>query len=893
MAETLFNIIHQEVLHLVQKPSRYLGSEHNSIHKDPNSVTVRLALAFPDLYDIGLGNLGLHILYAILNKLDYCWTERVYAPDIDLEEILRARGLPLFSLESKTPISELDGIGFTLQSELTYTNILNMLELSGIPLRTADRAESDPLTFCGGPAVFNPEPLVYFMDFFVFGDGEDIVIEIAEVLRLHKTRSARLLALSQIEGIYVPVLYPTEVVPNGEIHPLRTHPKIRKRITKDLNAATFPVEYIVPYTQQVHDRISLEVLRGCTQGCRFCQAGMTTRPVRERSIDNIEDLMDRTLKATGYEEVSLVSLSTCDHSQVRNMVQRVVEKATPERVSISLPSLRLDSFSVELADMVAGIRRSGLTFAPEAASPRLRAVINKWIPDEELLQMSAQAYKLGWGHVKLYFMIGLPTERDDDVEAIADLTIRTVEQGKQFNPKAKVNTGVSTFVPKPFTPFQWAAQISPEETRRRQRILSEHFYKNSSIKFGRHAPDETFLEGLVSRADRRAGDLLERAFQLGCRFDAWDEHRNMKQWHQAIEDVEFDVEHQFRERNLDEPLPWDHIDILIPKKWFQEDWQRAVELKHAEDCRHSKCHRCGVIDQERDLCAHMLRRSIEGRKIEKDFVRSPNPYIKPSENIGKPPVWIDDSQIVQRLVFRISMTGSAAFLGHLETMNAWIRALRRAGFPVAYSKGFHPHPKIAFDSARPLGEQSIASYIDIQLTEVLDSHEALSRLKAVCADGVDVLSVKEIPLRSPSLMGQIEAMEYVIYTRLEGSVLADRIQDLVATEEALIKRKVKKKFRGRKIRNAHVRSINAKEYIEDLSMSVPEGFEAEDGWSAFSAKLNRVGERGFRTSELLTLLGIEKKDTLVLRLRTRFRDEGMQQMEQESNPQYTEHSIQQ
>lgn len=872
MKQDLYNIIHRDVLPLVQKPSRYLGTEHNAIHKNPDVITVRLALAFPDLYDIGLGNLGLHILYAILNKLDYCWSERVYAPDIDLEDILRERSLPLFTLESKTPIKELDGIGFTLQSELTYTNILNMLELSNIPLRTADRSEDDPLTFCGGPAVFNPEPLVYFMDFFVFGDGEDIVIEIAQALKENKTRSERLYALSQIEGIYVPALYPTEIVENGEIHPLRTHPKIRKRIAKDLNAATFPVEYIVPYTQQVHDRISLEVLRGCTQGCRFCQAGMTTRPVRERSIDNIETLMDRTLKSTGYEEVSLVSLSTCDHSQVRNMVQRVVEKATPERVSVSLPSLRLDSFSVELADMVAGIRRSGLTFAPEAASPRLRAVINKWIPDEELLAMSAQAYRLGWGHVKLYFMIGLPTERDDDVEAIADLTLRTVEQGIKLNPKAKVNTGVSTFVPKPFTPFQWAPQIDPEETYRRQRILSERFYKNSAIKFGRHAPDETFLEGLVSRADRRAGDLLERAFQLGCRFDAWDEHRNMNKWRQALEDVEFDVSHQFRERDLDEPLPWDHVDILIPKKWFQEDWQRAVELKHAEDCRHSKCHRCGVIDQERDLCAHMLRRSIEGRKIEKDFIRTPNPYIRPSEKVGEPPVWVDDEEIVQRIVFRVSMTGAAAFLGHLESMNAWIRAFRRAGFPIAYSKGFHPHPKIAFDSARPLGEQSIASYVDIQLTKTLDINTVVERLRAVCADGFQVLSVMEIPLRSPSLMGQIAAMEYVIYVRTEKNLLEANIQELLEKEDAPIQRKMKKKHKKRRRKYKPYRTINAKEHIEDLSLDVPEEFAPEDGWNAFYAKLNRVGERGLRTAELLSLLGIQKTDALVLRLRTRFRN---------------------
>ncbi len=744
----------------VEKPSRYLGTEVNAVRKP--DARVRIALAFPDLYDLGLGNLGLHILYAILNAQEGIAAERVYAPALDMEHQLLENGLRLFALESKDTLDVFDGIGFTLQSELTYTNILNILHLSGLPLRTRDREDHHPLTFAGGPAVFNPEPLSPFLDFFVIGDGEDVVIEIARALDQHRGRQARLEALAKIEGVYVPALYPTETLPDGRVLPSATAPKIRKRIARDLNGATFPVDYIVPFTQQVHDRVSLEVLRGCTQGCRFCQAGMTTRPVRERDLANVDQLMERTLERTGYEEVSLVSLSTCDYSQVRGLVKQAVERAAPERVSVSLPSLRLDSFSVELADMVAGIRRTGLTFAPEAASPRLRALINKWIPDEDLLNMATEAYARGWDHVKLYFMIGLPTERDDDIEAIADLTLRVLGEGRRHNRRAKVNTGVSTFVPKPFTPFQWAAQIDMSETHRRQDILSQVFRRNPNIKFGRHHADETFLEGLVSRGDRRVGDLIEAAWRRGARFDAWDEHRRVEIWLAALEETGLEAAKLLGERALDERLPWDHIDILVDKQWFVDDWKRALVLEHAPDCRHSKCHRCGVIDHERPLCASMLRTSIDGRKAEKDWAeRHPRPEARgagahPERLVTEPPP-------VQRLVFRVGYQGEARFVSHLEAMSAWIRALRRARAPISYSEGFHPHPKLAFASAHPVGEESVADYMDLTLRERVRAEDLMARLVATVPEGFLVLSVSELPLNAPSLMSQVTGARYSLF----------------------------------------------------------------------------------------------------------------------------------
>jgi len=838
----------------VEKPSRYLGTEVNAVRKP--DADVRLALAFPDLYDLGLGNLGLHILYAILNRLDGVAAERVYAPAPDMERLLLEHGLRLFALESKDTLDVFDGIGFTLQSELTFTNILNIIHLAGMPLRTRDRRERDPLTFAGGPAVFNPEPLVPFIDFFVIGDGEDVVIEIAETLRAVRGRQARLEALAAIEGVYVPALYPTDTLPDGRVLPSVTAPRIRKRIARDLNGATFPVDYIVPFTQQVHDRVSLEVLRGCTQGCRFCQAGMTTRPVRERSLSKVDELMARTLERTGYEEVSLVSLSTCDYSQVRGLVKQAVERAAPERVSVSLPSLRLDSFSVDLADMVAGIRRTGLTFAPEAASPRLRAVINKWIPDEDLLDMATEAYKRGWDHVKLYFMIGLPTERDDDIEAIADLTLRVLDVGRRYNRRARVNTGVSTFVPKPFTPFQWSPQIDLAETERKQDILGRRFWRNHNVKFGRHHADETFLEGLVSRADRRAGDLIEAAWRRGARFDAWDEHRNLDIWMDALAETGLDAAELLGERALDERLPWDNIDILVDKQWFVDDFQRAMVLEHAPDCRHSKCHRCGVIDHERPLCASMLRDAIAGKKAEKDWAeRHPLPE---RGGPGAPPErLVVEPAPVQRLVFRVGYQGEARYISHLEAMSAWIRALRRARAPISYSEGFHPHPRLAFASAHPVGEESVGDWMDLLLRERVRADDLMGRLLATAPEGFLVLGVSEIPLPAPSLMSQVTGATYSFFVpAAPDGALEDAVARFLGSESWPIERR---KERERKMVD-----------LRPLVLSIQPTGERE-GVATLEVELRSGEGPSARPHEVLMALGLDPSNCRVLRRETRLR----------------------
>ncbi|MBX3177675.1 MAG: TIGR03960 family B12-binding radical SAM protein [Candidatus Hydrogenedentes bacterium] len=858
----LRDVLDNEILARVEKPSRYLGNELNSTRKNPEDVELRICFFFPDLYELGLGNLGLHILYAQMNRLDWVWAERGYTPGPDMEAILRERGLPLFMLESKDPLTSADMIGFTLQSELTFTNIINALDLAGLPIRSAQRDDSMPLIFAGGPAVFNPEPIAPFIDFFVIGDGEDAMMEIAETMRGLKgvSRREQLEAMALLEGVYVPELYPFETMPDGQILPKEDAPKIVKRLVKDMDGASFPTNYIVPNAALVHDGAGLEVLRGCTQGCRFCQAGMVTRPVRERSIENIDKLMEQTLENTGFDAVSLISLSTCDFSMPRTLVKMAAERGHKDNVSISLPSLRLDSYAVELSDMVAGVRRSGLTFAPEAATPRMRAVINKFIPDEELLHMSAEAYGRGWDHVKTYFMIGLPTERDEDVEAIADLAIRTVREGKQINPRAAVRTGVSTFIPKPFTPFQWAEQISIEETHRRQEILFQKFRGQHGIKFGRHDPKTSFIEGLLSRADRRAADLIEAAWKNGARLETWEEHVNFAAWEKAVADVDYDVAGQFRERDVNERLPWDHIDILIPKDWFQKDWRNAMELKYAQDCRAGKCHLCGVIYRERELCKTMLKRQKAGHQQEEATWE------------GYTPAFTEQPDPVQRVRFRIGRSGEARFLSHLELKDAWFRALRRAKAPIAYTQGFHAQPRVTFSTACPVGEASRGDYMDVMLKEYVDEEALYARLQERVPPGLHVFAYESLPLRGESLMSLVDGFEYSLRTVAAPADLRERVAALLAQEEILVERKVKqrkpKKGRGWKRREKTTAEIDIRPMLESLAVTRQDGAHA-----VLSFATRDENGRLAKPKDIMALLGLPPEHTQVTKENTLLREE--------------------
>ena len=805
MSNRFSEILENEILPRVQGPSRYLGTELNSVHRDPSDAELHVCLVFPDRYDVGLGNLGLQILYHVLNKQPGVYAERAYAPAKDLDEELRTRGMPFFSLETRTPLSEFHAVGFTLQWELTYTNILNMLDRGGIPVRAEERGDKDPLILAGGPCVSNPEPLVDFVDAFVIGDGEEVILEIAEALREGKDRNRdwRLERLSRIEGVYVPSLYPTRVADNGIIVPEIPEPIVR-RIVTDLEQYDYFGQYIVPYARQVHDRGNLEVLRGCTRGCRFCQAGMVTRPVRERSLAGADEALERLIRSTGFEEISLASLSTCDHSQIRDLIRQSVSRAIPEGVTIGLPSLRLDSFSVEMADLVSLMGKSGMTFAPEAATDRMRAVINKSIADEELLEIARDAYRRGWPQVKLYFMIGLPGEEDEDVLAIADLANRVLSVGKEVRSRSRVHLSISTFVPRPHTPLQWARQISQEETLAKQSLLSGEL--RSGVKFGRHDAPQSFLEGVLARGDRRVGRLLLEARRLGCSFDGWSEHLNWGAWQEAFARWDLDAAEQLRARDPDEALPWDHIEVLVSREWLKQDYQRSRELALLPDCRAGKCNECGVIHHTRELCTTMLR-SGQGRAEEESAA---------VERLERP----DEPPPEAKVRLKFARLGAVRFLSHLEMVNMFLRALRRAQVPVSYSQGFSPKPKIAFSSGLPVGIETEGDYLDVLLRESVSEGQVMDRLNGTLPEGFEILDAAEAPARMPSLMSSVVGERYRATLSLEDrealQAIRDRAETLRSRDAVWVEKEGK---RGR------VRAVNILPSVKELCVSE----EAEAG----------------------------------------------------------------
>lgn len=600
MTPTQIELALERILPRVTKPGRYTGGEYNQIIKDWDDINCKIALAFPDIYDLGMSNLGLMILYDIINSHRKLLAERVYAPWLDMEEVLRDKGIPLFSLESKHAIRDFDMLAFTLPYEQLFTNALNMMDLAGMPIRSLERDETYPLVIAGGHAVTNPEPMAPFIDVFVIGEGEEAILRIAGTLQMtrHLSREEQLRHIAQIEGCYVPRFYEVEYHDDGAIQRIvPTVPEAPAKVLKTIVSVMPPpvTKFIIPFIETVHNRAPIEIMRGCTRGCRFCHAGMITRPVRERPVDEVLDAMEKILEETGYEEIALLSLSSSDYTNVLELTEQIGQRFGPLGLNISLPSLRIESVSTQLMDNLGDSKRSGFTLAPEAATEKMRNIINKYVTHEELLETAREIYRRNWRTIKLYFMIGHPMEEMEDVEAIIDLSKQVLAEGRKFHgKKASVNVGVSTFIPKPHTPFQWEPMDEMDKIYAKLDLLKREL-RGQGLLLRWNNPQESLYEGFLARGDRRVAEVVERAWRKGAKFDAWMEHFHKEQWLEAFAEEGLDPAfYTHRKRRIDEVFPWEHIDVAVTKKFLTQDYLMSQKQETRVDCRH-QCFACGIL----------------------------------------------------------------------------------------------------------------------------------------------------------------------------------------------------------------------------------------------------------------------------------------------------------
>ncbi len=819
--------IFNDLLPFIGKPGRYIGNEVNMIRKDPAEVNVRIALVFPDVYEVGMSYMGFPILYHLLNRMPGVYAERAFAPWTDMEQEMRRKGIPLFSLETFSSLHEFDLVGFTMQYELHATTILNLIDLIGLPVLAAERTEG-PLIIGGGPSAFNPEPVADFFDALVIGDGEEAIQEIAEMTARGKKeqwdRRTYWRNLAGLPGVYVPQFYKPTYDAKGRFNGLLVTEEsapavIQARIIDSLAAENYPEKPLVPVIATTHDRVSLEIARGCSRGCRFCNAGMIYRPVRQRPVQDIIQQAVTNIRHTGYDEVSLLSLSTSDYTDLEALMSGLQAQLGPEMVNLSFPSLRPEKFTPQVAFFAKGVRKSGLTLAPEAGCQRLRDIINKTTTEADLLAAVQLAFREGWKLIKLYFMIGHPTETEADLSELVQL-IHKVTAIAKMHKGANINVSLSPFIPKAMTPFQWLRQDSVAEIAQKLSFLKSRL-RDKRVKLSWRDAELAQVEGLLARGDRRVGRVIQRVWQMGARLEGWSEHFAAARWQMAMEQEGL-LFTQFTEGlPVDAALPWDHVHKGVSKKFLQDELERSIGQQVTPDCRDAGCNHCGLM--KLPACREILRsvpKAVDSvsRPVVNGYAPRPHPVV-------------DESKI--RIV-RIKYTRGEAvrFLSHLDMIQIFARALRRAQIHVAYTSGFNPHPKMAFGPPLPTGCKSNAEYLDMHYYSNGDEY-LCERLSSALPEGIDIIELKPMFNKQRSLTDIINRADYEIITPL--AMPSERVHDLLARTELTVQRSKD---------GEPARLLDIRPYLADLS--------AAESMVRLTTRIDQG--KTLRVSEVLSLL---------------------------------------
>jgi radical SAM family uncharacterized protein len=763
-----------EILPTVQSPSRYLGLERNLIRKPWDEVSLRVALAFPDAYEIGMSHQGTRILYHLINRRDDALAERCFAPMPDMAEALRRADLPLYGLESYHSIADFDVVGISIQSELNYVNIPYLLDLSRITRRAAERGQSEPIVISGGPCTANPEPVANFFDAILIGDAEAALDAMLDAIRdgraAGEERASVLCRLAAIEGVYVPSLYTWRPAsaesPGGWLESEGVPFPVKRVWIDELDLADQPEAPIVPFAGVIQDRLGLEVMRGCTQGCRFCQAGYWYRPVREHDPAQVVERLERQVDETGFEEIGLLSLSTADYSQVEPLVYNLAERLSDRRVSVNLPSLRADAFSVGLAEAVSRVRKSGFTFAPETGSDRLRRVINKTFTNADMIKAAEAAFHKGWNSIKVYAMIGLPTETDEDLEELAILAEELIKTGRRIRGrKVQIKVSVGCFIPKAWTPFQWQPFVPAEEQQRRIWYLKDRFRRIKGARLTWSDPEEATLEALLSRGSRELGRTIELAHDFGAVFDGWNDFLNLDAWRRAIDETGVDLARELGEKAIDQPLPWDVIDAGVRKNYLKAEWRRAIRETDTEDCKWGRCYRCGIPGDGADTKLAACSMPLLGETLPEAQQPKAAAYeLRPTPRVPPPAQTETQPPVHRRYRFVFNKVGDARHLSHRQVMDALERAIRGGRVPVRYTEGFNPHIRLSMGPALGVGHEGEAELFDMDCTsQVRQPH--LTAVNRLLPEGIEVVDAKPLLQGAPSLGKMVSAARYRIARR--------------------------------------------------------------------------------------------------------------------------------